>query len=190
MEVNFFGVVTVTKAFLPLLKKTKNSRIVNLSSVAGFSSSPMMGAYAASKHAVEGMMKSVREELKPWNIHVVNINPGFFRTPIVTSNTSETIKTFNSAPEEIRSQYTSDLFVPTEAMLSLLEDPNLVVDTLVKALTLEYVPMWMFPGIQANYFLRHNTSVTNGMMELLSLALPASLYPKPKKEVLKSLQGE
>lgn len=77
-----------------------------------------------------------------------------FRTPIVTSNTSETIKTFNSAPEEIRSQYTSDLFVPTEAMLSLLEDPNLVVDTLVKALTLEYVPMWMFPGIQANYFLR------------------------------------
>lgn len=39
----------------------------------------MMGAYAASKHAVEGLMKSVREELKPWNIHVVNVNPGFFR---------------------------------------------------------------------------------------------------------------
>ena len=52
---------------------------MNLSSVAGFSSAPMMGAYAASKHAVEGLMKSVREELKPWNIQVVNINPGFFR---------------------------------------------------------------------------------------------------------------
>lgn len=79
MEVNYFGVVNITKAFLPLLKKTKNSRIINLSSVAGFNSSPMMGAYAASKHAVEGLMKSVRAELKPWNIHVGNICPGFFR---------------------------------------------------------------------------------------------------------------
>jgi 3-hydroxybutyrate dehydrogenase len=80
MQVNFFGVVHVTKAFLPFLKQTKNSRIINLSSVAGFTSAPMMGAYAASKHAVEGLMKSVRTELKPWNIHVVNINPGFFRS--------------------------------------------------------------------------------------------------------------
>jgi NAD(P)-dependent dehydrogenase (short-subunit alcohol dehydrogenase family) len=84
MEVNFFGVVHVTKAFLPLLKQTKNSRIINLSSVAGFHSAPMMGAYAASKHAVEGLMKSVRAELKPWNIQVVNINPGFFRLLFVS----------------------------------------------------------------------------------------------------------
>lgn len=54
MEVNLFGVVNVTKAFLPLLKKTKGARIVNLSSVAGFIPAPMMAAYDASKHGVEG----------------------------------------------------------------------------------------------------------------------------------------
>jgi NAD(P)-dependent dehydrogenase (short-subunit alcohol dehydrogenase family) len=79
IEVNFFGVVNVTKALLPLLKKNKGSRIVNLSSVAGFLSAPMMAAYDASKHAVEGYAKALRTEMKPWNIHVSNVNPGFMR---------------------------------------------------------------------------------------------------------------
>jgi NAD(P)-dependent dehydrogenase (short-subunit alcohol dehydrogenase family) len=181
MEVNFFGVVNVTKAFLPLLKQTKHSRIINLSSVAGFSSGPMMGAYAASKHAVEGLMKSVRAELKPWNIHVTNINPGFFRsspllislslslvlfffffsevshdrTPIVTNNTPETLKTFQSLPAELRSQYDEELYTPSEFVLKLLEDPQLVVDAIVRGVTDKYVPMWLFPGIQSGYFLRY-----------------------------------
>lgn len=54
LEVNLLGVVSVTKAFLPLLKQTRGARIVNLSSVAGFLPSPMMAAYDASKHGVEG----------------------------------------------------------------------------------------------------------------------------------------
>jgi NAD(P)-dependent dehydrogenase (short-subunit alcohol dehydrogenase family) len=78
-EVNFFGVVAVTKAFLPLLKRNKDSRIINLSSLAGLFSSPMMTAYASSKHAVEGFAKGLRAELKPWSINVSNINPGFMR---------------------------------------------------------------------------------------------------------------
>lgn len=79
IEVNFFGVLNVTKALLPMLKKCKNGRIVNLSSVAGFLSAPMMASYDASKHAVEGYAKALRIEMKPWNIHVSNINPGFMR---------------------------------------------------------------------------------------------------------------
>jgi NAD(P)-dependent dehydrogenase (short-subunit alcohol dehydrogenase family) len=175
MEVNFFGVVNVTKAFLPLLKQTKHSRIINLSSVAGFSSGPMMGAYAASKHAVEGLMKSVRMELKPWNIHVTNINPGFFRspplppsrycfpstlpgrTPIVTKNTPETLKTFQSLPSELKSQYDQEIYTPSEFVLKLLEDPQLVVDAIVRGVTEKYVPMWLFPGIQSGYVLRSGT---------------------------------
>jgi len=54
IEVNLFGVVNVTKAFLPLLKLTEGGRVVNLSSVAGFLPAPMMAAYDASKHGVEG----------------------------------------------------------------------------------------------------------------------------------------
>ena len=56
MEVNYFGLVSVTKAHLPLLKRIRNSRIINISSVAGLAGLPMFGAYAASKHAVEGSL--------------------------------------------------------------------------------------------------------------------------------------
>jgi NAD(P)-dependent dehydrogenase (short-subunit alcohol dehydrogenase family) len=82
IEVNLFGVVNVIKAFLPLLKKTQGARIVNLSSVAGFMPAPLMAAYDASKHGVEGYAKALRLEMKPWNIHVSNVNPGFMRCVI------------------------------------------------------------------------------------------------------------
>lgn len=79
MEVNFFAVVAISKAFLPLLKRTENSRIINLSSLAGLFAGPMTTAYSSSKHAVEGFAKGLRQELKPWSINVTNINPGFMR---------------------------------------------------------------------------------------------------------------
>lgn len=59
MDVNYFGLISVTKALLPYLKKTKDSRIINLSSMAGLLGGPGFGAYAGSKHAVEGVTKSV-----------------------------------------------------------------------------------------------------------------------------------
>jgi NAD(P)-dependent dehydrogenase (short-subunit alcohol dehydrogenase family) len=79
MEVNFFGHVAVTMQMLPLLKRTRDSRILNLSSAAGIFSSANLSAYGASKHALEGFLKSVRHELKPWGIHMSNINPAFMR---------------------------------------------------------------------------------------------------------------
>ena len=79
MDVNFFGHVMVTKAMLPLLKVSPESRVVNMSSLAGLTCSANLSAYGASKHAIEGFMKSVRHELSPWNIYVSNINPGFMR---------------------------------------------------------------------------------------------------------------
>ena len=86
MEVNFFGHVNITKHMLPLLKQTKHSRVINLSSIAGQGCSANLSAYGASKHAMEGFMKSARHELAPWNIHVSNINPGFMRLVFVSTN--------------------------------------------------------------------------------------------------------
>lgn len=79
MDVNFFGHVHVTKCFLPLLKHSKNSRIVNLSSMAGLNGMGGLSAYCASKFAMEAFMKSLRDEMRAWNIHVSNINPGFMK---------------------------------------------------------------------------------------------------------------
>ena len=79
-DVNFFGSVNIIRALLPILKQTKNSRIVGVSSLAGLLSGPGFSAYAGSKHACEGFYKSLRQELCPWNIHVSVINPGFMKT--------------------------------------------------------------------------------------------------------------
>lgn len=79
MNVNYLGMVSITKAFLPLLKQTKYSRIINISSMAGIVTSPRMAAYSASKHAVEGFSNVLRLELLPWNIFVCNINPSYMK---------------------------------------------------------------------------------------------------------------
>ncbi len=78
-DVNFFAIVNLTKVFLQQLKRFKNSRIINISSLAGISGSPNFSAYSASKHALEGFAKCLRLELMPWNIYVANINPGYMR---------------------------------------------------------------------------------------------------------------
>ncbi|WP_323760901.1 SDR family oxidoreductase [Maricaulis sp.] len=87
MDVNVTGVVRVTQAFGPLLGVDESltgepGRIVMMSSVAGEMGAPFLGPYAASKHAVEGISKSLRRELMLYGIEVVVIGPGAVATPI------------------------------------------------------------------------------------------------------------
>lgn len=87
MEVNFIGVHIVTQAFLPLLgadaaRTGPPGRIVMISSVGGEVAFPFIGAYAASKHALEGYAESLRRELMLFGVDVVVIAPGAIATPI------------------------------------------------------------------------------------------------------------
>ncbi len=81
LEVNLMGTLAMTQAFLPLLRKS-SGRLVNVSSVNGAVASPYLGAYAASKHALEAVSDSLRVELRHWGIDVVLIEPGPTQTPI------------------------------------------------------------------------------------------------------------
>jgi NAD(P)-dependent dehydrogenase (short-subunit alcohol dehydrogenase family) len=80
-DVNFFGLIEVTQKFLPLIKKTKG-RILNISSVSGLNSSPFLGAYSASKYALETISDSLRWELASCGVKVVLIEPGPIATDI------------------------------------------------------------------------------------------------------------
>lgn len=82
-EVNFFGHLSLTQALLPFLRQSsKISRIVNISSISGFTAFPFFGAYAASKFALEAFNDSLRRELKTCGIKVISIQPGNVSTPI------------------------------------------------------------------------------------------------------------
>src|SRR4051812_47446495 len=81
IEVNTTGQLAVTKAFLPLLRRSKG-RIVNMSSIGGRLAQPFAGPYIASKFALEGLTDVLRGELIPWDIDVIAIEPGTIATPI------------------------------------------------------------------------------------------------------------
>ena len=81
LDVNVIGQIAVTQAFLPLIRRARG-RIVNMGSIAGRGTIPMMGPYSASKHALEALTDALRMELKPWGIHVSIIEPGAIATPI------------------------------------------------------------------------------------------------------------
>lgn len=87
LEVNLVGVLIVTKAFVPLLGsdrslRGKPGRILNMSSVSGTIGYPLVGAYATSKHGLEGFSESLRRELMLFGIDVIIIGPGSVATPI------------------------------------------------------------------------------------------------------------
>jgi NAD(P)-dependent dehydrogenase (short-subunit alcohol dehydrogenase family) len=81
LEVNIVGQVAVTQALLPLLR-ADGGRIVNIGSIGGRLASPFLGAYAASKFAMEGLSDSLRRELAPLGIRVSLIEPGATATEI------------------------------------------------------------------------------------------------------------
>jgi NAD(P)-dependent dehydrogenase (short-subunit alcohol dehydrogenase family) len=88
LEVNVVSVLSVTQAFLPLLGASKETqsapgRIINISSVGGKIATPFLGAYAASKHALEGLSDSLRRELMLYGIDVILIEPGIVKTKIL-----------------------------------------------------------------------------------------------------------
>lgn len=80
-EVNVFGAVGLTQACLPLLRAARG-RVVNMSSVSGRVSFPLLGAYCASKFALEAVSDAMRRELAPWGIRVAIVEPGAVATPI------------------------------------------------------------------------------------------------------------
>lgn len=102
-EVNVFGLLAVTQAFLPLLGARNNpghapGRILMVSSVGGKLSAPFLGAYTSSKHALEGISASLRMELQLYGIDVIIIGPGAIATPIWDKPSANELGIFENTP--------------------------------------------------------------------------------------------
>jgi len=88
METNFFGPLNVTRAILPVLRRQGSGQVVTVTSTAGFVGGAFTSAYAASKHALEGWMESLAQELAPFGIATMAVEPGFFRTELLVEGSS------------------------------------------------------------------------------------------------------
>jgi NAD(P)-dependent dehydrogenase (short-subunit alcohol dehydrogenase family) len=95
LAVSLIGPMNVTRAVLPVMRKQRSGHIVTISSLAGLAGSEYTSAYAASKFAVDGWMESLAAEVEPFGIHTTVVNPGFFRTELLTKDST------NYAPASI-----------------------------------------------------------------------------------------
>ena len=84
LATSLLGPMNVTRAVLPIMRKQRSGHIISISSGAGLVGFEFCSAYAASKFGLEGWMESLRPEVEPFGIHTTIVNPGFFRTKLLT----------------------------------------------------------------------------------------------------------
>jgi NADP-dependent 3-hydroxy acid dehydrogenase YdfG len=146
-ETNVFGLLRVTRAFLPHLRKQRSGHILNLSSIGGVVASPGMGFYNATKFAVEGISEALAGELAPLGIRVTIIEPGPFRTDFLGRSgvvAKTRIADYDSTAGNMRRYFAEndgkqkgDPLRAVHAMMQVVESPEPPLRLLLGASALE-----------------------------------------------------
>jgi NAD(P)-dependent dehydrogenase (short-subunit alcohol dehydrogenase family) len=129
VETNLFGPVNVTRAALPAMRARRSGLVMTISSMAGISGQSFASAYAAAKFGVEGWMESLAPEVAPFGIRTMLVEPGFFRTELLTEQSTK-------YPEASIDDYAENTRATVDAWRSMngLQggDPSKLADALVK----------------------------------------------------------
>jgi NAD(P)-dependent dehydrogenase (short-subunit alcohol dehydrogenase family) len=88
LAVSLIGPMNVTRAVLPAMRRQRSGHVVTISSLAGLVGGEYTSAYAASKFGIDGWMESLAAEIAPFEIHTTVVNPGFFRTELLTEEST------------------------------------------------------------------------------------------------------
>jgi NADP-dependent 3-hydroxy acid dehydrogenase YdfG len=133
-ESNVFGLLRVTRAFLPHLRKQRSGHILNLSSIGGVVASPGMGYYNATKFAVEGLSEALAAEVAPLGIRVTIVEPGPFRTDFLGRSgvvAKTRIADYDATAGNMRKYFAEndgkqkgDPVRAVHAMIQVVESPN------------------------------------------------------------------
>jgi NAD(P)-dependent dehydrogenase (short-subunit alcohol dehydrogenase family) len=126
-DTNFFGLVRMTRAVVPHMRKQGGGRIINIGSVLGFLPMPYGALYAATKHAIEGYSESLDHELRTRGIRVSVIEPAYTKTPFDANFLEPDAKL--DAYHEIRAAVTQRV----KEVMATAEQPGVVADVVLKA---------------------------------------------------------
>jgi short-subunit dehydrogenase len=128
-EVNFFGLVRMTNAVLPSMRKNRGGHIINISSVLGFLPAPYSAFYGATKHAVEGYSESLDHETRTFGVRVTLIEPAFAKS----SFDQAALKPDAAMAEYNEARIQVDKLV--QQAMTIGDPPEVVADTVVMAAT-------------------------------------------------------
>jgi NADP-dependent 3-hydroxy acid dehydrogenase YdfG len=133
-ETNVFGLLRVTRAFLPQLRKQRSGHILNLSSIGGVVGGPGIGFYNATKFAVEGISEALAAEVAPLGIRVTIVEPGPFRTDFLGRSgvlAKTRIADYDATAGNMRKYFAEndgkqkgDPLRAVQAMMQVVESPN------------------------------------------------------------------
>jgi NAD(P)-dependent dehydrogenase (short-subunit alcohol dehydrogenase family) len=126
-ETNFFGIVRMTRAVVPTMRKQGGGRIINIGSVLGFLPMPYGALYAATKHAIEGYSESLDHELRTRGIRVSVIEPAYTKTPFDANFLEADAKL--DEYREIRAAVNERV----KEVMTTAEHPSVVADVVLKA---------------------------------------------------------
>lgn len=124
-NINFWGVVYGTKAFLPYLKQSGEGHIINTSSLFGLTAQPTQSAYNATKFAVRGFTEALRQELDMENsgVSATSVHPGGIRTNIANAaRMSDSIRSLGMNPEKASRSFNKVLKTPPEQAAKVILD--------------------------------------------------------------------
>ncbi|WP_284981665.1 SDR family oxidoreductase [Arthrobacter sp. efr-133-TYG-118] len=146
IETTMFGPMNVTRAALPVLRAQRSGLVVTISSTAGIAGGEFLSAYAASKFGVEGWAESLAPEIAPFGIHTMLVEPGFFRTELLTpESTSYAESTIADYAER-----TAQTVTAWKGMNGLQGgDPAKLADALIQLAQLEQPPLRFAAGADA-----------------------------------------
>jgi len=156
-DVNLWGMIDVTKTFLPLVKKSQG-RVVNLSSMAGRLSPCRMSAYCVAKYGVEAFSDALRREMSPWKVQVSLIEPGRFKTNIGPSVIESVKQLWDDLSPELKKDYGDNYlqkYVDTlvKRQNAASADTYKVVDAIIDGLTSQRPQTRYVVGLDAKLFL-------------------------------------
>lgn len=163
-DVNLFGVVRMTNAVLPTMRRQRQGRIVNISSGLGFVPAPYSAHYAASKHALEGYSESLDHEIRAFGVRVSLIEPAYVRSPFDQHSMEPDLKLNEYA--EARANV---LAFVRDVMLTA-DTPEMVGDMVRVAAT------------AATPKRRYTVGKVAGQISLIRRLMPASLFDKTLRQ--------
>ena len=166
-DVNLFGLIRLTKAVLPTMRKQRAGRIVNLNSVMDLIPAPFMALYAASKHAVEGYSESLDHEIRGSGVRVVLVEPAYTRTSFEGN-----VYQADQQLEVYRSARTNAEGVLRDGMKTA-DTPELVASAVVKAAT------------ETNPHRRYAAGRAARQISLLRRFVPASAFDKSLRKQMR-----
>jgi NAD(P)-dependent dehydrogenase (short-subunit alcohol dehydrogenase family) len=138
--------MNVTRAVLPVMRKQRSGLLVTISSTAGIAGQMFCTAYAAAKFGIEGWMESLTPEIAPFGIRTMLVEPGFFRTELLTNNST----TYAAPSIDDYAEKTKEIVTAWKSMNGKQGgDPAKLAEALVKLVALENPPTRFAAGVDA-----------------------------------------